>query len=121
MIRAPAAIAAIALPICGAAAAHDLGCDGRPPPADIKEACCGAGDAHALAPGQWSIDKAGRYHIQIGNFDVTADVNGQPLKPSPSPDGCAWGFWRRQAANGYWEPNGEGDVRVYCFLLPMIF
>jgi len=93
------------------ASAHDLGCDGRPPPAHIKAACCGIADAHQIDPADVSQDDHGNWHVRIGTVErVIPDE-----KSEPSPDGCYWLFWSDTIPKGMMSEN----VNLYCWLVPL--
>jgi len=106
-----------------AAAAHDRWADWTPVPAWVKQACCGASDAHHLRPDQVR-------RISDEYYEVEGYFRPVPARAAlPSEDGQYWIFYRNvpagpicpgpgQACFG-WHPAGQ--TRVFCFFVPMDF
>lgn len=87
----------MALDARSAACAHDQWADGSSVPPWVKSACCGAADAHLLAPGDYWIDKQG-FHIRA--IDRFVDID----QVQPSQDGQVWAFYKA----------GTNGVTIYC-------
>lgn len=86
---------ALLIALSAAAHAHDIGCDGRPPPPNIKAQCCGVTEAHLLG-GQYPLPR------QDANGDWWVTIDGQKgawkaSEVMDSQDGCFWAWWGRAA------------------------
>ena len=92
---------------CAPTLAHQIGCDGKPPPREIRAACCGKADAHQLDPSQVHEMDDGSWVINIPEGDIK--LVGK--KAEPSPDGCYWVFYNKDIQFQY--------RTIYCFLVPM--
>ena len=109
------------------ALAHDLDCVGKPVPADVKRACCGAGDDLVLSPeavrGQ---DGRGAWHVVIDGADhAVVDQNGAPIRLAPAFDGCYRVWYRRRHSSQPPFPSddphgGTGEeYHFFCFQGPL--
>jgi hypothetical protein len=95
----------VSLPPLSPAAAHDVGSDGSPVPAWIKQACCGPSDVHHLRPDQV-------HRVSSEFYAVDGYFTPVPAKIAlPSPDGDYWIFYK---------DNKSGtQTGVFCFFVPM--
>jgi hypothetical protein len=50
--------------------AHDADCRGRPPPAQVKIACCGRAEYQALGPSQIHRDAEHNYVVDVDGFTL---------------------------------------------------
>lgn len=96
---------AILAPTC--VFAHDIGCDGKPVPANIKSSCCGAADAHLINDSNLQPDINGSYIVTIDGIRRLATAD----HVLPSPDGCYWVFYS----------NSWIDSPIWCLLIPFNF
>jgi hypothetical protein len=109
-----------------AALAHDVGCDGKPPTAEIKSSCCGDHDWLRLQPGMWRQD-GNVYFVMIdGQWNPVVKYDGSPMEPLPSTDGCDYVWFRRQSVDGRFHDDetahvGVGHIAFYCLQLAMAF
>jgi len=88
---------------------HDLGCDGKPVPADVKASCCGQADAHQINAADVREDSNGDFVVTIGSRSHVF----KQTETLPSSDGCylVWYSleWReKRATPGDW----------YCLRIP---
>ena len=110
MIRRLAFALAAAL-IASPAIAHQVGCDGKPVPDNIRASCCGKADARQIDPSNVHQDAVGTWHILVGTTELlVADA-----KAEPSPDQCYWLFWPSSVSAEQMNAN----VSIYCFFVPM--
>ena len=83
--------------------AHDLGCDGRPVPVNIKAACCGPADYHRVSYADITEDAHGYVVVSNGyTFHVPRE------EALPTPDGCPAIFYNDVVA-------AAGTTSAYCF------
>jgi hypothetical protein len=108
------------------ACAHDLGCDGKPPDAAIKQSCCGDHDWLRLQAGMWKQD--GNVYLVLidSKWEPVVGYDNKPIEPLPSTDGCDYVWFRRQGENGYWNDDetahaGSGVIHFFCLQLNMAF
>ena len=88
--------------------AHDVGCGGKPVPAEIRAQCCGKADARNLSESD--------VHHEDDHWIVTG--LGQPIpdaRAEPSPDGCYWIFTPLPLGSA--EAMSTG-MSIYCFFVP---
>jgi hypothetical protein len=113
-----------------AALAHNLDCQGRPIPANIKTGCCGPGDVLQLTADRvrgdddsgWEvlIDGDWRQVIHKEWLPTGGLSKGEKVKALPSDDGCTWVWYRRRGSNGFMEDRvGDGEFNFYCLQIPM--
>ena len=108
---------AVAILWAASALAHDIGCDGRAVPPEVKGGCCGAGDAHTFGSGDWRQDAKGVYHVVINGVErPIVDIYGVPIQPLPFADKCNW-VWYRVSD----DPGTGLTYHFYCLELPMEF
>jgi len=105
MIRRLAIILSF-LPTC--TAAHDIGCDHKPVPDNIKLSCCGPADYHLLDMGQITENPDGSYKVTNDKYTFTIPA----AKAEPAPDGCPAIFYS-EAMKG-----ADGIPIVFCFMIP---
>ncbi len=89
--------------------AHDVGCDGKPVPANIKLSCCGKADYHRLTADQYREEPDGSYTVIYPpwRFRVPRE------RVLPPPDGCAAIFFSINIM------GIDGIPQVWCFMVPM--
>ncbi len=111
--------AAVALVFSTSAFAHNFGCDGKPPPEEVKANCCGKADAHRVGPGT-------DYPITLipGGYQITVRGHKHGWKDEEtmeSRDGCSWAWWQDGSSIEGCGPEGgtcvkveNPDVYFYC-------
>ncbi len=98
-----------------AASAHQLGCDGKPVPEDVKASCCGKADGHQVPAGDLHEDDNGVWHIIIGGVDYPIVYRGtrNGILALDSRDGCSY-VWYQSYGLG-----SSLQITFYCLMLPL--
>ncbi len=98
-----------------AASAHQLGCDGKPPPTDVKASCCGLSDAHQVPMSDLHEDDNGVWHVIVDGIDYPITYRGthNGIQALPSPDGCNW-VWYQSYGFG-----SSLQITFYCLMMPL--
>ena len=113
----------LAFVVCDAASAHSVGCDGKPPPEEVKSNCCGKADAHLVGPGtDYPLTRI------EGGYQIIVRGHAHGWKDEeimPSRDGCYWAWWQDGSTTTGCGPEGGACVKVkdpevyfYCLSLP---
>jgi len=98
----------VGLGLVSSAWSHEVGCDGKPVPTNVRLSCCGAADAHLLNDTDWPLpheDDQGDWHIVVDGHEHVWSRN----EIIPSSDGCYWGFWKSYGSS----------MAFFCLLVPM--
>ena len=84
--------------------AHEVGCDGRPPPTNVKAECCGEADYHRLTLADVREDAEGNYAVESEGHTFHIPRS----RALPTPDGCPAIFYNSTAA-------AAGYATAFCF------
>jgi hypothetical protein len=120
------------------AGAHNVDCDNRTAPLEVKSGCCGTEDYLALKPNEVREDGYDQTKdgVVVYHYDVWIDGKWRQAKHSNAggewiiaqPTGAAcWGVWyRRGNRNGGTEmwtghDGNTDDYAIYCLEQPAVF
>ncbi len=116
-------IISLVLFLAGPALAHDFGCDGKPPPEEVKRNCCGKADAHRVGPGT-------EYPLTFIDGGVQITVRGhkhgwKEEEIMESRDGCYWAWWQDGSTvegcgleGGTCRDVKDPEPYFYCLMIP---